>query len=529
MSAGADGSRVAVASGSTAMMVVYTTVKTRVSVNSSYVIASRKEHSSEVNAVLMLEKGMFAGYQDGSVFQWDEYPDPVRVASAGSAVICLCRFRFPVGTNDDSSQDMSRNNNNSNDLLVCGLASGKLFVLPYVERQNLHGDWRGKLVPTGSDSTVSALGTTSNFVYSGSVSGTVRIWAVVVTSSSSSSSYLEMLNLVCVATESVHTGPVTSFGDAVGVMFSSSHDFSTVAWRTPVNEQAQSATEFKHSFSGGEVLHQSPIIALTCNSHIVVSGDEAGRIVVRAPTKYHAHLKVCGRSSYHEPKVQFSFLRFDFGDCFLPLLQGSLRESVVLTIRNVSRHPVTIRSLHTNGPCLSATVDTTYPLSYGVRVLDTEGGTGVSSVSSTSTGVELLSGYSVMYRIEFVPVEEKLYKMSLPFVTNDNEITRLYIRGAGIKPKLVLEEISGDIDFGTVTEGSTATRTVKFRNTTSKAMLVQCLGEISPLDEVGKALVMSSTGFPNYCKDNLQTRGISIIPRCALLAAKHSLRLTIEY
>ena len=165
-----------------------------------------------------------------------------------------------------------------------------------------------------------------------------------------------------------------------------------------------------------------------------LSGDENGVVVVRRPTKTSDRLQVRSyrtttshpilisiwtllpiwttpfyqvfdNSFYKEPKLQFSFLRHDFGYCFLPVPPGCVEEEVTLVCTNNSPTPVTVRCLLKKTAALYVEYDQPTVFSEGVTMAVVNEG---DSARKEKKAVKLNPGANIKFRIVFTPREVRV-------------------------------------------------------------------------------------------------------------------------
>ena len=156
------------------------------------------------------------------------------------------------------------------------------------------------------------------------------------------------------------------------------------------------------------------------------------------------------------PALKFSFLSFDFGNCFITSPGGDLvMEETTLVLSNHDKHSsISVESLYQK--------------------------TGSLWADCPPTIIE--AGKVINVCIKFAPREIKDYTFILPFLINGSSRVSITITGRGIPARVEL--VNGSqrrINLGTVSVNGEVVKTVPLINRASKAIVVQLIEEGSSL------------------------------------------------
>jgi hydrocephalus-inducing protein len=193
------------------------------------------------------------------------------------------------------------------------------------------------------------------------------------------------------------------------------------------------------------------------------------------------------RGTAVQPALRFSFMRHDFGPCFVTTPGGSpVTETAVLRLVNMDT------SVNISVECLFQK-------------------TVALSVDAPPSVLE--PGGVLEIPIRFAPRDVKDYAFVLPFVVNGTAKVPINIVGSGVHPKLEMANQSQRrLNFGTVEVGSTQSKTVTLVNRSKKALSVQLMEE-------GK-----------YGGGDLSDRAVHFHPQHeVILAPRESLNVKIEF
>ncbi|KAG5176525.1 hypothetical protein JKP88DRAFT_256749 [Tribonema minus] len=180
--------------------------------------------------------------------------------------------------------------------------------------------------------------------------------------------------------------------------------------------------------------------------------DGGGELVCAlAMSARHTYvLRLAGRGAH--PGLRFSFLRHDFGPCFVtPPGEPPAAETAVLRVANA---------------------DAAAPLSLdcdfaGHRCLRVECAPAV-----------IAPGAEVDIPIHFAPREAKGYAFSVPFLVNGSYTVKVVLLGEGCPARLELANPSQrHVSFGMVPAGATVTKVVRVVNRSKRAMALQLTQE----------------------------------------------------
>lgn len=466
-------------------------------------------HTSAANAVCSYRKNfIIAGFVDGTVAMLSAQGNMMKTAKAGSEVFCMCTLKL-------KEEDVWKNDLKVSELLVCGTVSGKLFVLPLTEGKV--DSWKGFAVPTGN-AGISAVKTAWGYLYSGSISGVVKVWAVEVANKKgpSSDSIAEVVNLICVRSDAVHTDAISTLSFTGGHLFSASLDMCTAAWTAPTNLKAKVPRDFEQASYGAGVCHHGPIISMAANSNYLVTGDDQGSVVMRRPSSQSEDFPC---EEFTEPKVFLSCLEHDFGPCFLPLANHKAFETIILTCTNNYHSAVIIMCIHSDSDVWRVEFESFSGSVAGMAAVPDGGG------SASKRSVIISPNEKVAYRIKFSPREVMDYRCKIRFLIDGSKIRAVALKGSGIKPRIKVGgllnpfELNVGVAYVRGDSGKSTSTQCVLQNPTPKALLLQCVGETAAEDEFNTVVL----------SDPLFKSGLTVEPRSLVLGPGQSATLTVNY
>ncbi len=94
----------------------------------------------------------------------------------------------------------------------------------------------------------------------------------------------------------------------------------------------------------GFVFHEAPIVASAANHRLIVTGDAGGGVCVIAPAEFEDVLST-GYIVNASHLCEFSFLDYNFNECFTPLRGQAFEEEIALHVLNASDEYVSVACL----------------------------------------------------------------------------------------------------------------------------------------------------------------------------------------
>ena len=222
--------------------------------------------------------------------------------------------------------------------------------------------------------------------------------------------------------------------------------------------------------------------------------------IVSGPT-YHFRLT----GSARKPNVEFSFLEYDFGPCYV--LKQPLAKTAMLEIRNLDTSAMSIETLFDK-----------------TNYLDVQLAPGQVILPSTKPNENILK-----VPIIFNPRELTKYQETVEFDINGLHKIGVKLRGEGVPLKLELERAEDtSIDFGIQRIGSDITKTARLMNFGRRAITLSFdfNNQLENLQEKYAISVYPSKEFVLNPKDAIEVE-IRFNPKTRLHQFKHELSYQI--
>ena len=412
------------------------------------------------------------------------------------------------------------------DMLICGLANGSLSatVLPMKG-----GSFKAIDNPTRADIPccgplqIWSLVMAWNYIYAGCADGSISVCAIWMENSDLLFTQpIRCLNIQKLTAIQVHGGPVMSILFCGGSLFSFSHDFSTIHFEKPDRIGVRDPADFRQSIGRGRVFHSAPVSCAFANEFAIVSGDEEGTLVVTAPQSTRETFQDAGKSEYDViEKVRFSFLEYDFGECFQPTKGVSIAEETYLTITNCHHREVTLRCIMKKNKVFHVHADEQQMKCEGCTLLESK------DYGSMKKAVVVPPQKSIQYRVFFTPRElDKVYSFLIDFIIDEKVPVRINFTGSGANPAISSMD-NRILDFNSLEIGHSVTKTLNLYNSSRKDVFVN-LQAPSVSQEIG------DTRKPSQLNEDqiLQTfagRGITIEPPCFIIPKLTSFPVNITF
>ena len=171
-----------------------------------------------------------------------------------------------------------------------------------------------------------------------------------------------------------------------------------------------------------------------------------------------------------KPVFEFSFIEYNFGECFLDQNGGVSEEETVLTVRNLSGSAATIRSLMKKHPSFRLEYDEVLNRNNGVRPVMLPG----RGARPAKMALEFGSLCVARFRIVFHPLEVKEVYLPMEFLINEKDLFRIQLRARGCKSKIYLAN-DKVYDMGTVALGNFGVERVVILNREDRVLQLTCM------------------------------------------------------
>jgi hypothetical protein len=358
-------------------------------------------------------------------------------------------------------------------------------------------------------------------VYAGFTDGCVKTWAVtLVLDDSVATNPVNMVRLSLVQDVQVHAGPVTCMAFTGGVLFSASYDFSILPWDVPDKLNAKSTANFSQSYATGLIYHNNCVISMAASKRLLVTGDEGGRVVVTYPATSRPDFSGSGGDQTtlgSKPAFEFSFIEYNFGDCFMDQNGGVSEEEAVLTVRNLSGATATIRTLLKKHPAFRLEYDEVLNRNSGVLPVMLPG----KGNRPPKMALQFADLSVARFKIVFHPLEVRQVHMSLEFLINEKELVRVQVRASGCKSKIYLAS-SKIYDMGTVNLNHYGVERVVVINREDRPLQVTCIDECQDVLEGDDKQRIVIT-------HNMVQKYLTIIPRCFFIPPNDQVELLVRF
>jgi hypothetical protein len=496
------------------------------------------DHTAVVNTVLFHDTFYISGGQDSRVLLWNmRYTEPLKhyYVGFGTSVFCLEVLTLSDDTTPTEENTLSH-------VLAVGDSSGYVSLLPlpshYASTAEYQTSWEACTTLCG-ESQVTSISFNWGYIYTGFANGVVKTWAISVDKGMLSHPQpIHAITLIPLSKEAVHAAPVTEIFYAGGRLFSTSHDYSVLPWRPPDKMKVTSEANFMQEIDAGKVLHSYPIIAAAANKFLMVTGDEFGKVRITAPGVFSDNIAI-GESINDafsvkvENSVQFSFMRHDFGHCFVSHQDKQMEEEMILVVTNVSAFPLTVRSVPTRNHNFRIERDIKKQHA-GAAELTNENlfdETGLAGVHIVPVEVEAHNNkkvqrtaqriepfHSARYRIIFKPIFPGKAATTFEFSINERRVVRVHCKGYGVKPKITIENGIKLFDFETQTVGQAYPPLFFYAvNNSPKGTTVFILDDMYPQD---------ADASDQY---NMAERQISVEPRVFYIPGQSKQKVELAF
>lgn len=435
-------------------------------------------HNGPINGIIFSSIYIISASSDGYVKLWagtTSKPAAIWSGYAGGSINCICHIHL---CNYLMNAEAQRDRLNAQNAVCVGLANGGVAFLPLpLEKAELSTDtsWESLQIAKevmGYRSSISSISIAWNFLYVGYVDGTVRCYAIVIEDQSRMfmEHSIKALKIVSLDSQQIHAGPVTGIIEAGDHMFTISHDMSIMKWKAPLNLTADTPLEFSQEHDTAMIIHAAPIITICGNNYCIVSGDDTGKVIISAPLQTCDSVSSGKCKPYIEPKVEFSFISFDFGAVYVPAQGVASVEEKILCLHNKSDVTVHIRKLSKQDSNIRCEFmkDASSCVGAGYRQKDLAGDT------IPSASVSIGAGKMAYYKFTFTPTEIKKYAIKTTFLVNEGEQTMLvHVYGRGEKPILTVSGVGDNtIEFGEVYHNIKTQGIISLSNGGSRPMIV---------------------------------------------------------
>lgn len=463
-------------------------------------------HRAVVNCLSYLGNALpslVSAANDGTLALWSQSSQiPLRKKEFADPIFAITAI--PI---DDRRQLSSERT--LSDVLVCGLASGKLEALAFPLPGTLTretDEWNSAItVVDGNHGAVTALAVAWGYLFAGCADGCVITFGFSFDASSNASnvlaSYSDPLDgfkLVCLSSIACHSEAVTAMMSVGHGLISTSHDFGVVTWEPPERMGITSPGQYRQEPGKGLVLSDKRIICATGNNYAIVTGDEVGNVFVCSPARCEDNLATSSTNKDVRSKCYFSFLEHDFQDCFAPFRSVQVEEEVFLNVRNISAEIVTLRTGSTKSDVFSIVLD-------GIQSVDT----GCILSGSRRDAVMVPPHAVATFRIRFFPLEADVaYQGAIEFLIDEIDIVRVIVKGTGIRSQLRLDD-NALLDLGTIGTAAVAKR-IKIFNPTRRDFVMNFCDN----SEISKSF---------------QKRCLQVHPKTLIVSKQDYARITVSF
>lgn len=467
---------------------------------------------SNINAVLFTHRYIATASSDGVVKLWagtSNKPGDLLTANVGSQIFSMISVDLMKYVHNAEAY---RDRITVHHAIFVGQSNGGISMLPVPLSKNFGSEgfaWPAVSVSAdvlGYKKGVSVVAIAFKFLYIGYVDGTVRIYAITLPNLQLLflDGALSAVVLVFMDSHTIHAAPVVSIREAGANMFTASRDTSIMKWNAPTNLAADCPSEFNQTHETAMIVHGDGIISMASNDYCLVSGDEGGKIVISAPLSTCDTIVSDTKKSALEPKVDFSYISYDFGAVYVPS-QGVVSFSEkILVLRNRFSRPVSIRKIPKIDPNFDVELLKDESLSLGA-VIRTETLPGDRTPSDI---VILAPGRQMKYRISFKPTELRRYMLVSEFIIDEGDQTMVVKNfGHGEKPLVSLGSTETIVDFGDAHVGIKKNKCITVLNNGSRPLLIQPCDSLTPS--------MGHNGEPTLA--TMIDRNIHVFPHSALL------------
>eukprot|EP01038_Epipyxis_sp_PR26KG_P011591 gene11591-15525_t len=479
--------------------------------------AQAEFHTSIINCLLIHEHFLVSGSNDSMVALWPLGSlKPIKTKYIGSPIFSLGIVNL---MNGDIVDDITLSH-----ALACGAANGTVTLLP-VPLSKAAADsgevWSSNAPYSISDVPVTSICYAWGYLYVGSADGVMRTCAIISLKPSEvyfRISPIDLIQLQSINFQPVHASSVTGLVFTGGYLFSSSFDFSILPWNPPEKENLKSGSDFKQSLASGLIFHSNPIVSIAANNNIIVTGDDSGQLVFIAPSETEPFI-----GSNHSDatgiidggKVCFSFLEHDFKECVSTHKGIVIEEEVYLNVTNISPHPIIIRAITKNKSVFRAEADNIVNQCIGTKTTYIK-----TSSLKTKRILEIQAGASAVFRISFSPDDfSKHYFELMEFIVDELLITKIALKGFGVKPSFRVEPANSLLDLDVVKIGGSKAGQLSLINTSQVDFIINVM-DLPILDQY------SGT---NNKTVTLKTREIEIIPKTILLSRQTKANIEVRF
>jgi len=483
-------------------------------------------HQDKVAALCFVERRLVSCSLDETIVLWDmQSGSPENTYSAGSGVYCLSIMNLKPPTGQPIDEVPLKQ------VIVAGCKNGNIVVLPIPLKEStrlrVKNNWDAIIVQTDLNIPVACISSAWNFLYAGYADGSIRVWSIstntvlkesapVTTSMfgvnvntlKSAFSIQNYLKFIEVDKKYVHTGAVTGLLFTGETLFSCSHDYSFLSYSAPENLNAKTPGYFKQAVGKGLVIHNDHITSMYANKFLIVSGDNSGHVKISIPAVMS---EVLMRDNLGGVKsdIRFSWLEYDFNLSWCGHQSVRPEEECYLSIKNDSIDSIQLRCLHDNDPNFRVEL-----ASSSFRAISVKRATKIKKM------YEVQCKQTIVFRVVFFPAEEISYSNVIEFLINEKDIVKIHVRGTGVRPKVSLDNLMEEFDFGNVDVGLSKKITMDVTNHSVKDISTNLVEMFMVTND---KLTNSSDSW------RFSQRQVTVTPRSFKIGARQTIRMSVQF